>query len=728
MSWGVLNAAMLLGLGGAALPVIIHLLNRRRGPVIDWGAMQFLEPGRRARRRIRLAELLLMAARMGLLALVALALARPFWAARAGGPGTGTSGIDPGGPPRDVVLVLDVSASMGRDVRGTTLLAQAVAWAQTVVGRCRPGDSVALLLAGDRVRGLIDPPAFDLKRVGSALESVKSARGSSDLPAAIALAFGILERSGNPAREVIVLSDGQRYPWRPGESARWDLLRSLHARLTVPPLLWSITFRPDEASDLPNASVGGLSISRSLLAPGLPVELTATVLNAGPGAFSGALELLIDGQNAGGSAQPIGPVPPGGRVPVNFRTSLSEPGSHLIAVRLLGRDAVPADDLAELAVQVVKAIPVLLVDGEPGVEPFSGDTDFLRAALAPSDDETPQFRVRVITQKAFDGESLLGQRVVVLANMDRLSPGQSAALADFVDSGGGILVAPGDRTEAAAWNQAGWIPAKLGASRGSTLERKAIAHPAARSFSGQLMTAFALGDAPALAEADFFAFQTLSPVDGSAVLARFDTGEPWVVERRVGRGRVVVLSAAIDAEAGTLPVNPDFVPLAHEWIAYLAGGGESLLVRPGQPLVFPLEVSPPNEVTTLAIETPGGIKARAEVIRGAGFASARFDDTTESGVYRLTLPDPPGGVVFGTVLADEREIDMTPLAQAEAGKLAEGWPMTFDTEANQGSTPLAAATSAGKHEVWRMLVIAALLGLCLEIYLTRRLVRAQMAG
>ena len=80
MSWGVLNTAMLLGLCGAALPVIIHLLNRRRDTVIDWGAMQFLDLGRRARRRIRLAEILLMLARMGLLALAALALARPFWA------------------------------------------------------------------------------------------------------------------------------------------------------------------------------------------------------------------------------------------------------------------------------------------------------------------------------------------------------------------------------------------------------------------------------------------------------------------------------------------------------------------------------------------------------------------------------------------------------------------------------------------------------------------------
>ena len=51
------------------MPVIIHLLNRRRDTVIDWGAMQFLDLGRRARRKIRLTELLLMLARMGLLAL-----------------------------------------------------------------------------------------------------------------------------------------------------------------------------------------------------------------------------------------------------------------------------------------------------------------------------------------------------------------------------------------------------------------------------------------------------------------------------------------------------------------------------------------------------------------------------------------------------------------------------------------------------------------------------------
>src|SRR5207248_228848 len=102
---------MLLGLLGAAVPVLIHLLNRRRDRVIDWGAMQFLALGRRARRRLQLTELLLMLARMMLLALVALALARPYWS-RSAASGSRAVGLGAVAPPRDVVLVLDGSNSM----------------------------------------------------------------------------------------------------------------------------------------------------------------------------------------------------------------------------------------------------------------------------------------------------------------------------------------------------------------------------------------------------------------------------------------------------------------------------------------------------------------------------------------------------------------------------------------------------------------------------------------
>src|SRR2546422_3404147 len=82
MTLGFLNLLMLFGLAGVTIPVIIHLLNRRRFDVVDWGAMQFLQISETTRRRLLLEELLLMLLRMGLIALLVLALAAPFTTSR----------------------------------------------------------------------------------------------------------------------------------------------------------------------------------------------------------------------------------------------------------------------------------------------------------------------------------------------------------------------------------------------------------------------------------------------------------------------------------------------------------------------------------------------------------------------------------------------------------------------------------------------------------------------
>src|SRR5437588_7989082 len=102
MTFGFLNALMLLGLAGLAIPPIIHLLNRRRYEVVDWGAMQFLQVSEVTRRRLLIEELLLMLLRMGLIAALVLAWAGPFsddWSLSTGRR-----------PNRDVVLIFDGSA------------------------------------------------------------------------------------------------------------------------------------------------------------------------------------------------------------------------------------------------------------------------------------------------------------------------------------------------------------------------------------------------------------------------------------------------------------------------------------------------------------------------------------------------------------------------------------------------------------------------------------------
>jgi von Willebrand factor type A domain/Aerotolerance regulator N-terminal len=731
---GVLNSAMLLGLAGVAIPVIIHLLNRRNDPVVDWGAMQFLEFSPRERRRLNFAELLLMLARMGLLALVALALARPFWMPRSADASSNSAPAGDSAIRRDVVLILDGSSRMGRHGGGTTPRDRAIAWARAFVERLKAGDSVAVLVAKDRVRGLVDPPSFDLEKVDKALADAPPPRGSSDLPSAIGEAFRILEKTQNPGRDVIVLSDGRRSGWRPGDAARWALLRDLRKRMTNPPRIWAPSFVVSDAPDgPPDGSVGPLELSRAVLTPGLPVEVTATIANAGPGALTRPVELLVDGKVVSGSSRVIGPIPAGGKTPVTFRTEFQKPGSHLVAVRLApDSDPLPIDDESARPVSVASALSVLLVDGEPGLEPLSGEVDFLRAALAPTGDPSSLVKASTVDARLFRAEALKGKRVVVLANVGRLGPELSAAVAAFVESGGGLLIAPGDKTDADALNDRvardgkGWLPARIGAIKGDLAKKVAVAHPAPRTFDGPALGPLGKGDAPALAEADLFAYRVLEPAPGSSVTARLDTGDPWVVERPFGKGKVALLASSIDAEGGTLPVNPDFVPWAHELIAHLASGAEGpRSIKPGEPLEFPLDPIPPLDVKSLTLTTPSGEQVELPVLRSGASARVRYLETSEPGIYRLGLAKPPGSTAYAAVAGDDREADPSPLETAETEALSQGWPLTFDADPNRLANRVLLADRARRNEVWHALILAALGALCLEVWLTRGMARRQ---
>lgn len=725
MSWGVLNAVMLAGLIGTAIPILIHLFNRRRDPVVDWGAMQFLELGARARRRLQLTELLLMLARVGLLAAVALALARPYV-----GGGLPALGFSAGN--RDVVLVVDASASMDRRLgdgeTAETPRVLAVRAARALVDQLAPGDSVALLAATDRVQPVIDPPVYDHDKIKAGLDLVagRPGRGSSELPTALAEAFRILERTQNPAREVVILTDGQRSAWRPGDAARWALVRDLYRRLPVSPRIWVVAAGRDGSTDLPNATVGPPRVSRALVTPGLPLTVTSELRNAGPGPIRRTVDLLVDGRVVPGLSQTLGPIPEGGRAPLVFKTALPTPGSHLVTVALGGEDdGLPADDSASVAVDVAPALPVLLVDGEPGREPLTSETDFLRAALAPRDDDTPRVQAQVVPIDQFRPAMVQGRSVVVLANVERLDLDQTAAVARWLDGGGGLLMAPGDRTDPAYFNGLAWMPATLADRTGDFLARKVVAHPAPGSFTGPVFGGFAAGESPPLGQMGLFGYRRLEPSDGAKIVARLDTGEPWAVERGLGKGRVLLLAGPVDAEGGTLPVNPDFVPLVHEWVFHLAGGAEPRAVTPGEPLIFDLNPPPPADVATLPIILPDDSTARAVVTRHAGMARARFEETTQSGVYRLTLPDPPGGQAYATVNGDDRESEPDPLDPAEAARLSADWPLTFESDVTRLNTDLFANGTGGRRELWRGLILVALGGLCVEIYLTRRLVRGQ---
>src|SRR5947209_6356888 len=296
MSFGLLNLAMLAGLAVLAIPPIIHLLNRRRYEVVDWGAMQFLRISEVTRRRLMLEEVLLMLLRMGLLGVLVLGLAGPFLKSSLGA----RLGARPN---RDVVLVFDGSYSMGSTVPRPGKEGEegdhspheaAKKWALAYLDGLTPGDTVAVLQAKQQVIPVVAELSHDLARVRKGIEKLPPPAGGCDWRPALRAAHDILAKSQRAEREIVVLGDGQRYGWADKESLfRWELLASELGYKKTPgpddpprPRLWAVNLAPDRSADPPNWALAPLSGNRPVVPVGREVTFRTEFRLFGQGAYT----------------------------------------------------------------------------------------------------------------------------------------------------------------------------------------------------------------------------------------------------------------------------------------------------------------------------------------------------------------------------------------------------------------------------------------------------------
>jgi hypothetical protein len=676
--------SMLLGLVGLAVPVIIHLWNRRRYEIVHWGAMQFLRISTTTRRRLVMEDILLLLLRMALIALFVVALAAPY----ADNPALDRLGMNFN---RVIILLFDGSYSMGYQGTGTTADERARQWASVYLNQRRAGDSVAVLQAGPQAVPVLGEPSQDLNRVRRAIADLPVPRGACDWPQTVQEAIKILIAGKQPQAEIIILTDGQRFGWADEISLlRWELLGKLREQQTIQPRIRVINLDPHRPANPPNWSLAPLRASRVIASTGQQVTFRTALHLHGQQEYSKPyrIHLEIDGRPARDLEAPAPGRLENGQVPLSFPHRFPSPGSHLVSLvvepdpppeqRRSGyvvKDQLPGDNRQDLAVEVVPRLPVLLVDGDshPGIR--KRDSDFLRDALSPARDPSPVVLAHVISIADFEPSWLssnLGKeadtkpRVLVLCNVPRLLTKQQEAVAQFLASGGGVLVTLGERVDGRFYNEQffregeGWLPAKLEASAGEEAKLEGAASPLPASFFHPALELFH-ETTGSLGEARFPRWWKVTVPrrdTAAAPIALMNNGDPLLVERAYQKGRCILCSVPLDNSWGTnLTKLPAFAPLAHELVYYLAG-------------------------------------ARSAI----------------AGSQDLVQPDP-------------RESDLTPCTDGDRERVSRLMPMTYENAAEAGPETL--ADDRPKQELWWLFfmgVIALLVG---EIWLTRRLAKTR---
>lgn len=605
----------LIGASLIAIPILIHLLARRRKKPVKWGAMRFLlEAYRKQRKRMTLEQLILLATRCLVVLLLALALGRPALEA---------AGLLGDGAGRTLYLVLDnAAASQTRDgVSGGAEAPRALerhkAAARDILAALAPGDRAALVTLGAPYDALVVPPSADPGAVSAIVDRVEPTDSAADLRGALVAIASDIERAAlegaGSEPVVVVLSDfltgtldagalgaGASVggaPAQPRAGAIFGPRVRLAATNPAPGGVGNVqilSVEPLRSVVLTGGAATGAGVGASN-AEQVRVRLRRTgPIVAEPGVTALSARLVAAGAGAGG---PLRDLAPPVRTTVRWAPGQSEQsvsvlvegfaeaaraGRAAAVVAQIDRDALDADNIYRAPVRVRSALRVAIVDRRrftPAASVADLDAgDWLRLALRPGD--AALLETTTVSPNTIDEPSLAGLDAAFIPRPDLLDDAAWTRLRAFADAGGMVVVAPPAEATVHLWPDAMARAFDLSLR----IAREPVAHQTPLRLSPEQPPSRALelirAELPDLA-APVTITRTLEIEElgqGATVLLARADGGPWLVafEPRAAtgdadtdaraRGLLVYLASAVSLEWTDLPARPLMVPLLQELV------------------------------------------------------------------------------------------------------------------------------------------------------------------
>ncbi|HJQ82005.1 MAG TPA: BatA domain-containing protein [Lacipirellulaceae bacterium] len=651
-------ALLTIGLPLIAVPLLIHLINLRRQQRIRWAAMQFLmDSQRRNRRWILLKQLLLLATRMAIIAVLVLMLAhmivRNEWVQLLG---RGTT---------HHLILLDDSYSMSDRWDNTSAFAEAKRAIQAVVdGAYEQTDrQLATILRFSEASQLsagAQPKVFSVginDAFRSRLESLLASWEVSQTdvgPADALKAVPRLPLTDEAETLILYIVSDFRARQFTNASAIRKLLSDLKEENEI--AQFHLVRCVNEAR--PNLAITSLVPQSGVRAAGVEMWMSLTATNYGDApARSVTVQLEQDGDALPAIA--LDDIAPGDEVSHKFRVQFEGVGAHSLTASL-GPDAVDVDNRRYFACNLPAAQPVLIIDGSRDGQ---GQRQ-LSLALAPGGNTRTGWQPHVEPASFLaDPERLGEQAAVCLLDVPRLADDELAALESYVESGGGAAFFVGPESDRSFYNDRlyrngeGLFPAPLklptqlmDSSEDDAPDVEVTDHALFRVLAGRRN-----GFLPLILIDYFYAVADdwVPPNNGSTqIIARLRNNEPLVIEKRFGEGRVVAQLSKLSS--GDTPqgrwtnwsLNPAFPVLANELVSYLSAGRvKDPNYDVGDDLVVSLEEGKYEPTIRFFLPGDGASGAvgpsRAEVPVDAtstgGQLSAQLEAVAASGIYEAQL-------------------------------------------------------------------------------------------
>ena len=619
--------------GAAAIPVIIHLLNRKRYVVVNWAAMRFLLAAQRKNtRRLKLEQWLLLATRMllGILLVLAMAAVSP-WAERIWQrffPGTILTIAHQGRTHR--IIVIDGSYTMtARRDDERTRLDHARDLARELIANASPGDGFSLFHLTSPMQPLVPGPAEDREKILRQLEEIPVTHGSADVVGGLRAIADLVNKPLGKfnRREVYFLSDLRRsgWPMPAGEASKPADASPLSANSAA--ASWGrifanarVIFLDVAGRDEDNLAITSLAIGDNLPLANQDLAVTVQLQLFGRQPREKVpVELLVGKAGDRGPpkaiAQKLVDLPVNTSVTVNFALDrlnrLRDPGQYLFQVRA-GEDRLQLDNTRSMIVTLRDTVPVMIVNGKPSPEPLDRAGEFLKRALNPfpEGERSPESPARVVTLNPREFQDAgLGNLfkpdaptdVVYLCDVPAIGGNEVARLEAHLKRGGSVVIGlgPNSAKNLEAYNRVlyddgkGILPGPLTGVRRAENNQFYTLLADDESLKRPPLLAFRSDQERAsLATPHFTQFVRMELPPNSTARRIFsflpsekagkgDRLEPAVVEWSRHRGRVVVVTTSLNADWNEWPRTLSYAPFMQELLRMCVADANRLTVLAG---------------------------------------------------------------------------------------------------------------------------------------------------
>jgi hypothetical protein len=586
------NLSLLAGTALIAVPIVLHLIMRRKPTLLEFPALRFIQ--QRAdvnRRRLQLRHLLLLLLRAALIALLAFALARPSMKF-----GT-TAGSQEA--PVAAALIFDAAPRMEYRHENKTRIEVSRELGQWLLAQLPEQSEIAVIDTQIGSGGAFQP---DRGAAKDRIANLRSVGNSQPLTTAIDAAVKLLRESSLDRKEVYVFTDLSRGAWPQEQATR---LQQQLAELSGVGI-YVIDVGVDKPIDYGLSEVrlsGEVLSNRSTLS----VETELSCVGA---AATRSVELQMraaDGKMQSGGVQSV-EAKPGELQPVRFRLAELGPGTHQGFVRIVGQDGLAADDTRFFTVQVKPAWHVLLA-APKGARTAANYALYLTQALAPEEYRKrgqAQFECDVCELADLPKRPLADYAAVCLLDPTPLQPATWQKLATYAAEGHGVAIFLGrNASPPDSFNDPeaqALLPGKL-LRKARRLDGDLYLAP--RDFQHPILAAFR-SQASSIPWDAFpvFRYWELGPLSkGVGIVLQYGDGRPAVLERPLGKGRVLTMTTPISDRPNREPwnllpvdalgVEPwPFVMLVNRMTIYLVGSsGEQLNYLAGQTAVMRLDAA-----------------------------------------------------------------------------------------------------------------------------------------